>query len=311
MGPLTWRDYVAAERLEDVGAGSAEDLERVRADWIAAARAEAERQARAGAPEALRPLELSAGGVDYAIYGVIHGYVGGESRAYRDFVRAGVRDLEYPVMENGIRRLYANPRIEEIPDFAVLGVAGSLWMGVLFGLQYPLLVYELLRELLRRESPDAASELSGGVLYHAVDPELRRALGPDGDLPSGLSIAEELGRWDRGSLRARLVDPAALVPRSLYMAGYAAGAARRRGSDRLNLVVGDRHTAEIARFLGDGRWAEHPLYRRGWRFASLPRGRRRLRFAAAKVGHLLLACLPFTAVIIPLFIALRLWIAPL
>lgn len=310
MPERTWQEYVAAERLADVDADSREGLERARADWIASAIAEAERQAAAGPPAALEPVEVTAGGVSYAIYGVIHGYIGGESRAYRDFVRAGVKALDYPVMENGIRRLYSNPRVEEIPDFAVLGVAGSLWMGVLFGLQYPLLVFELLRELLRKDSPDAAFELSSGVLYHAVDPEVRRALGPDGDLPSRLSIAQELGRWDRNSLTARLTDPAALAPRSLYMAGYAVGAARRRGADRLALVVGDRHTAEIVRFLEDERWASHPLYLRGLRFGALPDGRRRLRFAGAKVGHLLLACLPFTAVIVPLFIYIRLWMLP-
>jgi len=282
-------------------------LAAARGAWVTAATDEAKRQAEAGPPTSLPPVTVEAGGVTYALYGVIHGIVGGESKAYRDFVRDGVAALERPVMENGIRHLYPNDAVEEIPDFAVLGIVGALWMGLLVAIQYPLLLWELARELLRKESPDAAFELESGVLYHGLDHEVRRALGPDGELPSGLSIDLEMRRWDASTVKARLADPSALVPRSLYMAGYAAGSASRRDAERLSLVIGDRHTSEIAVFLTDPEWSRHPLFQRGRRFGALPDGRRRARFAAVKIGHLLLMTLPFTAILIPTLMLFQWW----
>jgi len=282
-------------------------LPAARADWITAATDEAKRQAEAGPPASLPPVTVEAGGVTYALYGVIHGIVGGESRAYRDFVRDGVAALDRPVMENGIRHLYPNDAVEEIPDFAVLGIVGALWMGLLVAIQYPLLLWELARELLRKDSPDAAFELESGVSYHGLDHEIRRALGPDGELPSGLTVDMEMSRWDNSTVRARLADPSALAPRSLYMAGYAVGCAGRRGTEQLSLVIGDRHTSEIALFLMDPTWAKHPLFQRGRRFGAKPDGARRARFAAAKIGHLLLMTLPFTAILVPALILFQWW----
>jgi hypothetical protein len=277
-------------------------------DWREVGQAEARRQAEAGPPAALAPLSVTVDGVRFDIYGVIHGMLGGETLAYRDFVRAGIEPLEAPAMENGLRLIYPNDAPEEMPDYVVLGFVGALWGGALFALQLPLLFWELGREWLRKESPDEASELAGGVLYHAVDPDVRRALGPDGDLPTGLTLAFEMGRWDASSVRARLVDPVALAPRSLFMAGYAVGCAARRGASALPLVVGDRHTAEIARFLEDGRWHSHPLFLRGRAVASRADLPRRWGARAAKVVHLSTMSLPGVAVYTPLLAMFFSWL---
>ena len=286
-------------------------LLRAQQDWHRVALAEAKRL------DPPAPLELDAVTVEplgkrVSVHGVIHGMVGGDDPAYKQFVDARLRKLSHTAFENGLSWFYPAARKAVIPDFAVLGVLGSIALGLQVGFLFPRLVWETLRELLKlgrgRDGAGGEELVEYSPRYHGLDPELRRGIEPDPPLPARLQIEYEMGEWDRRGALAALRDPFAIVPRSLYMAGFALGWAEGPGSGAADLVVGDLHTMEVVRFLEQvERWEAHPLFAAGRRFARLSPLRRELTRAALKAVHLAFAALSGAAILIPALLGL-LWL---
>ncbi|MEZ6183961.1 MAG: hypothetical protein R3F62_03005 [Planctomycetota bacterium] len=241
-------------------------------------------------PAELEPVTVTREGRTYGIYGVIHGMIGGASKEYKQFVNARTKSLPLIGFENGLRMFYPSQRAFTIPDYVAMGVKGSVVTGLQVGLMFPLLVFESLREVLKlgggAEEEEDWDPVDYTPAYHALDPELRRGVEPDPPLPSRLQIEYELGRW--GSWGAAWENPAAIVPRSLFMAGYALGYAEREGLETLDLVVGDLHTMEIARFL-EGAPPSHRLFAKALAMGGRSSGRRRFDLWWTKVRHLGLA----------------------
>ena len=310
---------------EVLGAGSLDELEglyrqrgfqgdraafllRAQADWHRVALAEAKRL-DPPAPPALTPEVVRPFGREVRVHGVIHGMLGGDDPAYKEFVDARLRDLQGVAFENGLAWFYPSVGGVTIPDFAVLGVGGSLALGLSVGVLFPRLVWDALRELFkagRGRGAEVEELVEFSPRYHGLDPELRRGIEPDPPLPARLQIEYELGEWDRRGFLAALRDPFAIVPRSLYMAGFAVGWAEGEGGGSADLVVGDLHTMEIVRFLEQPeRWEAHRLFAAGRRFARLPRGRRRWALVGEKGLHLGLAALAGCLILLPVILGLR------
>ncbi|MCA8921716.1 MAG: hypothetical protein KDD82_07880 [Planctomycetes bacterium] len=242
------------------------------------------------APAALEPVRVACGARSFAVYGVIHGMIGGASKEYKAFVNACTRQLPLIGFENGLKMFYPAQRAFTIPDYVAMGVCGSLVTGLQVGFLFPLLLFESLREVFKLGGGDDDEDwdpVDYTPAYHALDPELRRGVEPDPPLPSRLQIEYELGRWN-GGLRAAWENPSAIVPRSMFMAGYALGYAEREGLEALDLVVGDLHTMEIVRFL-EGELPTHPLFAKGRAMGARSSARRRLDLWTSKVRHLGLA----------------------
>lgn len=283
-------------------------LLRAQQDWHRASLAEAKRL-DPPAPASFEPLLVRPHGLEVRVYGTIHGMLGGDDPAYKEFVDARLRGLSGAAFENGLTWFYPAAQAVTIPDFQVLGVAGSLGLGLWVGVLFPRLVWDAIREALKlgrgRAGEGGQDLLEFSPRYHALDPDLRRGIDPDPPLPVRLQIEYEMGEWDRKrGLLAFLRDPFSIVPRSLFMAGFALGWAEQgqRGAD---LVVGDLHALEVVRFLEDpARWEQHPLFRRGRRFARLPAGRRAVELALTKTGHLLLAAVTGCVLLLPVLFGL-------
>ena len=294
---LDYDTWVGLTSLDDLltrfrAAGATGDDEAVltaaQADWR---RASLERAREPGAvPERLEPVTRTLDGVTYEVYGVVHGMVGGESRDYKQFCDAAVGELEPALFENGLSYFY--PRkgaFADIPDFWVLGVGGSLRVGLYVGFRFFELVWELLRDALRLggQAPDDGplEAVVCSPRYHAIDPEARRGLDEYPPLPSRLQIDYELAGWARAGKLAGWRYPTAIVPRSLYMAAFAAGYAGARGLQRVALVVGDLHTMEIVRFL-EAPPRDHPVWRQGEAFGRRDDGARVRGARLRKLAHL-------------------------
>ena len=284
-------------------------LLRAQQDWHRASLAEAKRL-DPPAPASFEPLLVRPHGLEVRVYGVIHGMLGGDDPAYKEFVDARLRGLSGAAFENGLTWFYPAEQAVTIPDFQVLGVAGSLGLGLWVGVLFPRLVWDAIREGLklgRGRAGEAGQDLlEFSPRYHALDPDLRRGIDPDPPLPVRLQIEYEMGEWDRKrGLMAFLRDPFSIVPRSLFMAGFALGWAEGQGKQAADLVVGDLHALEVVRFLEDpARWEQHPLFRRGRRFARLPAGRRALELALTKTVHLLLAAVTGCLLLLPVLFGL-------
>ena len=237
-------------------------------------------------PAELEPVTVSCGERQFAVYGVIHGMIGGASKEYKAFVNTRTRSLPLIGFENGLKLFYPCQRGFTIPDYVAMGVRGSLVTGLQVGLLFPVLVFESLREAFKLGGSDDGEDwdpVDYTPSYHALDPELRRGVEPDPPLPSRLQIEYELARW--GSLGAAWANPSAIVPRSMFMAGYALGYAEREGLGHLDLVVGDLHTMEIVRFL-EGELPTHPLFLKARSMGASSPGVRRLALWATKFRHL-------------------------
>lgn len=292
VGLSSLDDLLARFRALGVAGDDEAVLTAAQADWRAAALARA-REAPP-APERLEPVSRTLpNGPTVDIYGVVHGMVGGESSGYKAFVDATVGQLEPVVFENGLSYFYPRKGVHaDMPDFWVMGVLGSLRIGLFVGLRFFVLLWELIRDALRAGGGgDDDAPLEDVVFsprYHALDPETRRGLDPYPPLPSRLQIAYELKAWNEAGALAGWRQPFAIVPRSLFMAGFAAGYAAARGLDRVALVVGDLHTMEIARFLEEPP-TDHPLWQQGYAFGQRSDGSRRLGHWGRKAIHLTLA----------------------
>jgi hypothetical protein len=277
-------------------------LAKARKEWFGHAVAAAKEASVA--PECLEPLSRERGGVRYDVYGVFHGIMGGNDRDYKAFVNKAVGELDFVVFENGLNHFYPHRAGAVIPDFMVLGVIGSLAIGLKVGVYFPMLLLEAFGELFKTRLTSAEDPLlSYDLRYHGLDPELRRGLDEDPSFPSLLQIDLELSAWKRSRVKALIADNVAIVPRSMFMAGFAVGLAEARGDRRVSLVVGDLHTMEILRFLEDTE-LDHPVFIEGMQV-----GRRRGVFASllfywAKVIHLgcagLAGSLVLSVVLVPL-----------
>jgi hypothetical protein len=257
-------------------------------------------------PERFCPVSCERDGVTFQIYGMFHGLIGGDDKEYKDFVSKPIKGFDYVIFENGLNYFYSYKDGTIIPDFMVLGVLGSISLGLNVGVHFPFLMWDMVREVLKLKSNRGAED---GFLYdkrfHKVDPETRRGLEPDPPLPSRLQIDYEMGRWNRSGSLGRMLDPFSIVPRSMFMAGFAVGHAKLRGMTEVPLFVGDLHTMEIVRFLEEEA-LDHPLFKAGQRFGEKQGISRALTFYFAKIIHLLFAGLAGTAVIGP-FILLFLY----
>lgn len=273
-------------------------LERAQRDWGQVALAKAKETTES--PERFVPDTVARGGVEYAIYGTIHGIIGGQDREYKDFVDGAIDELDLVLFENALFYFYPKKKGANIPDFAVLGLLGSLRIGIHVGLIFFILLWEGLKELLKvgRRAGDGAEAFVYSPRYHAIDVETRRGLDDDYPiLPSRLSIDYDMSRWNAAGPFAAWRDPFAIAPRSMFMAGFAEGYAISRGLERVDLVVGDLHTAEIQRFLEDPA-LDHPVFRSGQAWGRRSDGARKVAALVAKVLHLGLAGMAGVVVLI-------------
>lgn len=216
----------------------------------------------AASPQQLDYLEVESGGVDYRVYGVIHGWTGGSSDEYRRLVTDGIKKEPDILYEKMLGRFYgAGGQMVQMPDFCMLGRLGQFVLGLRVMLIWPLFVllagWDILRELFSRRSTEDAAHYNN-VYYHNIDPELRRGL--DGALPAPLQGEYEFSHWRRwrGYANAELL--LAVAPRSAYMAEFAREWARSKGLAQLALVVGDRHLTEVAHYLRtppEDSWLRH------------------------------------------------------
>ena len=289
-------------RTRDVYLSDRQLLGQLRSDWQKLADGAA---SSARPPTRLEPLVALRGGTTFRIFGVIHGIVGGDDRAYMRFVADGLDGTAHVLVENGIGYYYRQPKNEWIPDFVVLGLARSAWLGFTTAGKAPLVFWDLAMELVRRGT--SAHQGAFDPAYHGLDPEVRRGLDVEAALPARLEVPFALERFDSHTVRAVVDDPVACVPRSLFMAGYAVGVAERDGLSTVDLLVGDLHTTEIAWFLTRREHEEHALFRWGVAFARLPKGVRRIRFAMQKAAHLGAAVLGTLPIIAPA-VAFAMWL---
>jgi hypothetical protein len=238
------------------------------------------------APEAFVPASTQRDGRDFYIYGVIHGLIGGEGRDYKKFVSAPLARLDEVIIENGMGLIYKLKRSVTIPDFAVLGVLGAIYIGYEVGFRFPIYLKEMLVEALKLGGARGAEE---GFLYdtryYALSEEIRRGVEPSPPLPSRIELDIQMRMWREHGLLAPFYNPFAIVPRSLFMAGFALGHAETRGLNEVHILVGDLHTAEIQRAL-EGRHNDSAPFQAGLAFGRRQGLGRFLRFWAAKALHL-------------------------
>ena len=234
-------------------------------------------------PSEFLPEIVEASPIHYHIYGLIHGLAGGDVTRYKAFVSKKIGTLEYILFENGLNYFYAHQARAIIPDFMLFGIWGSFVVGFKVGLQFPLLILLLLKELFKpKKSNQKPLFMTCDPLYHAIDPETRRGLDDYPSFPTRLQVHWELEAWNQ-----KKHDPsgALVVPRSLFMASFAQGFARSRNRTQINLVVGDLHTLEVAHFLKKIP-EDHKIYQLGYRIGSLPAFALKIRFFWEKIKHL-------------------------
>jgi SAM-dependent methyltransferase len=273
-------------------------LEQAQQDWQRAAMARARRVTEK--PERLEPVRTERGGVQFAIYGVWHGLIGGRDKEYKDFVDATFATLDHTVFENGLQRMYPKKKYAIISDYSVLGVLGAIRIGLEVGFIFPVLIYELLSEIFKFGGSKSADAYDYSPLFHAVDAETRRGLENWPPLPSRLQIDYEFSEWTRRGAFATWAAPYAIAPRSMFMAGFACGYAEANGLESINLVVGDLHLVEIQRFLEDPT-LDHALFQRG-----VARGRRGSARVLPfdKIVHLSIAAVAGCLILVPAIYAI-------
>jgi hypothetical protein len=280
-------------------------LKQARADFFEGVKQKAE--AVVEAPPAFIPESATLDAVRYDVYGVIHGILGGDDRSYLEFVSKPIREAASVLFENGLHYFYPSQAHRVIPDFVVLGLAGSLSMGFYVGWSFPFHLWDMVKESFKsRRKRDADEGFLYDTRYYSLDMETRRGLETHPPLPAAIEADWELKRWKRSPFFARLKDPFSLVPRSLFMAGFAVGDAKAHQRDHVSMVLGDLHTAEVIHFLKNPP-REHPLFKKGARWGAQSGIGAKLHFAGAKLLHLTLAGLGGSCILLPA-IFLILWL---
>ena len=85
-----------------------------------------------------------------------------------------------------------------VPDFAVMFPLGSIRLGFWVGLRFPLLLWELIRDVLKvGRSRTLREPYTLSPLYHSLPIEARRGVEPDPPLPTKLMVDYELSAWDQ------------------------------------------------------------------------------------------------------------------
>ncbi len=195
-------------------------------------------------------LPVFCDGVEYRVYGVIHGWTGAGSDDYRKMIHRSLKGEEAIIYEKMLGRIYSGRNVVEMPDFCVLRWWGQMMLSFRFLLIWPVFIIvalkDILTEILRRHEKTEQGHIDD-ITYHTLDPELRRGL--DGSLPTRLQVEYEMRYWCR--LRA-LFDSYLLfcvVPRSAYMAEFARNWVKCNSHKKIAIVVGDRHLTEVKYFL--------------------------------------------------------------
>lgn len=246
--------FIQAKRFEDLR-GEFPDLQHVAKAWCEAAHQELEAtedEWSTKLPDELDAIEVKRDGVTFRIFGVVHGWTGGGSQDYRDFVRKRLTSEPQLLCEKMLGTMYLGRGTKEIPDFTVLGWLGQwrLAFGAMLG--WPRFFYYAIVDMFRERSgkePEKAtlSSIFDSIRYHNLHPELRRAVG--GDLPTRLQIEYEMSQWS--SWKRYLYEDllVAVVPRSAYIAEFARVWAEKKQVKEVGILVGDRHLTEVAEFL--------------------------------------------------------------
>lgn len=264
-----------------------EVLKRANRDWCHLALARANEITKD--PERFEPEVETLDGIEFRIYGLCHGMLGGNDSDYKEFTDEALGKLERTLFENGLGIYYPAKVSIWIPDFVVLGIGGSLAMGLVVGIFFWVLMRELLQDILkiggREEGELAAFDFSRR--YHAVPMETRRGLDleQDAPFPSHLNIELEFAELEKNGTTATFHNPFMIAPRSMFMASFALGYAQSRGLSEVDVVVGDLHTAEIVQFLRAPR-REHFVWKWGLAWGQKSDTARRFGMAWAKLKHL-------------------------
>lgn len=193
---------------------------------------------------------LEVDGVEYHVYGVIHGWTGAGSGDYRSMIRVALAGEDNIIYEKMLGRMYAGRGCVETPDFCVLRWWGQIALSLRMILVWPLFLLiafkDIILELFTRHERESTGQLDN-ISYHQLDPELRRGI--DGSLPTRLQVEYEMSHWCtlKGVIDSYLAF--GVVPRSAYIAEFALNWARIRGVKKLAIVVGDRHLTEVLYFL--------------------------------------------------------------
>ena len=237
-------------------------------------------------PERFEPEVESLDGIEFRVYGLCHGMLGGNESDYKEFTDEALSKLDRTLFENGLGIYYPAKESIWIPDFVVLGALGSLRMGTVVGIYFWLLLLELFQDLFKLGG--RADELAGfdfSRRYHAVPLETRRGLEEDPPLPSHLQIELELAELEQNGALAGFKNPFSIAPRSMFMASFALGYAQSRELKEVDVVVGDLHTAEILHFLRNPP-REHAVWKWGLAWGQKSDGARRAAMFGAKIKHL-------------------------
>ncbi len=295
--------FLAAGSLAELGADYATPEAALQA-WAEAcwARVSGEREKYAAAkPEQLDCCTVEAEGVTYRVYGVLHGWTGGPSEEYRQFVVDGLADEKTVLFEKMLGAFYGGPEDLQVPDFTVLGRLGQFSLGLRTMLTFPhfmaLAGWDLAHEVLRKtEGPVTSDEqLAYSIYYHNIDAELRRGLA--WALPTRLQIEYERGRWSSWKRYIDLDRLVAVAPRSAYIADFAREYARAKGVSEVAVVVGDRHLTETVHFLREPEaW---PAWHEPARRHAALIARRRLGYHYLFARYMLVLSLGVTVGIIP------------
>lgn len=268
--------------------GKREELFRkIRHDWYLAALDYARRVE--STPESFQPDVGSIDGIEVRIWGLFHGLWGGADKEYKEFVRAGLRDLDEVLFENAVGYYYKSKnKRATIPDYVLLFPLGSVQHGVFVGIFFPLLMKDLVWEVFSLgNSFNPAEPYVLSPKYHSLPVEARRGVEAEEPipLPTKLEVEEQMRVWDAAGALAAFKEPYAIVPRSMFMAAFAYGYAQSRSLDAIDMVVGDLHTGEILHFLADPP-REHPVWKLGERYGRLSDGSRKLKAGIQKLLHL-------------------------
>lgn len=273
-------------------------LQKAREDWKTICIQRAENLAKK--PEEFLPETVQLEDKTYYIYGLIHGLAGGDDAEYKTFVSKKIGALDYILFENGLNYFYPHQARSIIPDFMLFGVVGSFKIGLSVGLHFPLLLFTLLKEVVKpKKNEKKPAFMTCDPLYHGIDAETRRGLDDYPALPSQLQIQIEMDDWEQK--RSNPAD-ALVVPRSLFMAAFAHGFVESRQKNTANLVVGDLHTLEVAYFLKNLP-QKHAIYQLGTQVGSLAPSALKRKFIFEKLKHLFSAGMGGVFGFIPYFIA--------
>lgn len=222
------------------------------------------------APISLDYIEFEFEGINFRIFGILHGITGGLNHEYREFVKKSIRNISgFKIAEKGMKQLYRNCGIdEELEDWLVLRPIDCLLMGIQLILDPRCLwmvIVDTIVEQLRQKDPFVKNRkqnyLGGSPFFHYLDEHKRRKL--IGFLPPQEAIVQDIrsmSKWYRTILpkkrhclinhpqwrRILLLERLMHIPcRSLHMLHYAKAYARVHQIRFVNVFIGETHNTDI------------------------------------------------------------------